>query len=114
MKEIVARQYAHEPNLVFGTGSGGPVLLLGMELPVPPTGPFQNCTPPVNDSDPPHDRDHPALAQGRGRGELGAPRRNTYLWAAPSANEIHLAERQVRRHQNPHRSCEPHCGRGGL
>eukprot|EP00040_Diaphanoeca_grandis_P010607 m.54383 g.54383 ORF g.54383 m.54383 type:complete len:782 (-) comp21903_c0_seq1:67-2412(-) len=76
MQEVVASRFAHEPNLVFGTGPNK-VLLLGTMYPTPPTE-FANCT------------GHPATAN-----DPVHPIRNTYLWEASSAVGIAKAERQL-------------------
>ena len=73
------------------------------ELPIAPSGPFQNDTPPVRDSDPGYP---PIQHTGERRGlqqQLvlalekdslgGGPIRNTYLWQAASANDIYKAPR---------------------
>jgi hypothetical protein len=104
MREVVAERFAHEPNLVFGTGNGT-VWLLGTMLPDPPSG-FVNCS-----NDPPNNssfaRDAQRIASngggsdrermGRGLGgrHVGGPQRNTYLWAATSPEGIASAPRQL-------------------
>ena len=99
MREVVAKRFAHEPNLVYGTGNGT-VWLLGTMLPDPPSG-FVNCS-----SDPPDGpiqrHAHLASANGKsGAGDstpLGGPRyvqRNTYLWTASTPEGIASAPRQL-------------------
>lgn len=80
-KEVVAPRFAHEPNLVFGTGNDK-VILLGTMYPEPPSG-YENCT-----GNPGHD--------SKTLKSIGdAPHRNTYVWAADSPEKLSSVERQL-------------------
>eukprot|EP00729_Bicosta_minor_P008497 gene8497-35004_t len=103
-QEVVADRFAHEPNLVFGTGDDSVLLLASMQ-PTPPTG-FVNCTgQPVSRFDTTKAKltsaewqQEPAGHQHRQQRQPPAPthpQRNTYLWSASSAQGISKAKREL-------------------
>lgn len=103
-QEVVADRFAHEPNLVFGTGDDSVLLLASMQ-PTPPTG-FVNCTgQPVSRFDATKAKltsaewqQEPAGHQHHQQRQPPAPthpQRNTYLWSASSAQGISKAKREL-------------------
>lgn len=79
MQEVVAERFAHEPNLIFGTGPDS-VVLLGTMDPEPPTR-YTNCTHGQTHMTPPAPPLHPA--------------RNTYLWSAATPEGLVNSTRQL-------------------
>jgi mannan endo-1,4-beta-mannosidase len=94
IQQIVAPRFAHEPNLVFGTGPDRVVLLATMNAKTPTD--FANCSKPS-----PNDgaaviraSDGVALQQPHLH-TIEHPARNTYLWSAASAEDIGKQEGQL-------------------
>ena len=88
VREVVAHRFAHEPNIVFGTGSDRVMLLATMYPDPPNASDFRNCT----GTGPGTKGDTRGLAQGT----TGLPpSKNTYVWSATSPEELSTAPRAL-------------------